>query len=126
MGISESLGGMFGKDGGGFDMDNVNALLEQFGGVDGIMRKLQDSGLGDQLSSWIGKGDNAPISADQVKNALGADGLDAVASKTGLDVDDLVGRISDKLPGAIDKMTPDGAVPDGGFNLDSLTKAFGS
>ena len=124
MGISETVGGLFGK--GGLDMDNVSALLDQFGGIDGIMKKLQDSGLGDQVSSWIGKGENAAVSPDQIKNALGSDDLGQLAAKTGLDVDELSGRISEKLPTAIDKMTPDGMVPEGGFSLDSLTKMFGS
>ena len=124
MGISETVGGLFGK--GGLDMDNVSALLDQFGGVDGIMKKLQDSGLGDQVSSWIGKGENAAVSPDQIKSALGSDDLEQLAAKTGLDVDELSGRISEKLPTAIDKLTPDGAVPEGGFSLDSLTEMFGS
>jgi uncharacterized protein YidB (DUF937 family) len=121
--MSESPGGLFGK--GGLDMDNVNALLEQFGGVDGIMSKLQESGLGDQLSSWIGSGENQAVSPDQIKDALGKADLDQLAAKTGLDVDDLAGRISTKMPDAIDQLTPDGAVPEGGLNLDSLTKMLG-
>jgi uncharacterized protein YidB (DUF937 family) len=123
MGMSDSPGGLFGK--GGLDMDNVNALLEQFGGVDGIMSKLQESGLGDQLSSWIGSGENQAVSPDQIKDALGKADLDQLAAKTGLDVDDLAGRISTKMPDAIDQLTPDGAVPEGGLNLDSLTKMLG-
>jgi uncharacterized protein YidB (DUF937 family) len=124
MGISDSLGNLFGK--GGLDMDNVNALLEQFGGIEGVMGKLQESGLGDQLSSWIGSGENQAVSPDQIKDALGAEGLDQVAAKTGLDVDDIAGRISTKMPDAINALTPDGKVPDGGFDLTALTKAFGS
>jgi uncharacterized protein YidB (DUF937 family) len=53
---------------------SVNELLDQFGGLDGIIQKLEDSGLGDQLSSWIGKGDNLPVSADQIKGALSGAG----------------------------------------------------
>ena len=123
MGISDSLGNSFGK--GGLDMNNVNALLEQFGGIEGVMGKLQESGLGDQLSSWIGSGENQAVSPDQIKDALGAEGLDQLAAKTGLDVDDIAGRISTKMPDAIDALTPDGKVPDAGFDLNSLTKAFG-
>jgi uncharacterized protein YidB (DUF937 family) len=123
MGPSDSLGNLFGK--GGLDMNNVNALLEQFGGIEGIMGKLQQSGLGDQLSSWIGSGENQAVSPEQIKDALGAEGLDQVAAKTGLDVDDIAGRISTKMPDAINALTPEGKVPDGGFDVNSLTKAFG-
>jgi uncharacterized protein YidB (DUF937 family) len=120
---SDSLGNLFGK--GGLDMDNVNALLEQFGGIEGIMGKLQESGLGDKLSSWIGSGENQAVSPDQIKDALGTQGLDQVAAKTGLDVDDLANRISTKMPDAINSLTPEGKVPDGGFDLNSLTKMLG-
>jgi uncharacterized protein YidB (DUF937 family) len=89
------------------------------------MSKLQESGLGDQLSSWIGTGENQAVSPDQIKDALGKADLDQLAAKTGLNVDDLAGRISTKMPDAIDKLTPNGAVPEGGFNLDSLTKMLG-
>jgi uncharacterized protein YidB (DUF937 family) len=123
MGLTDSLGNLFGK--GGLDTNNVNALLEQFGGIEGIMGKLQESGLGDQLSSWIGSGENQAVSPDQIKDALGAEGLDQVAAKTGLDVDDLANRISTKMPDAIDSLTPEGKVPEGGLDLNSLTKMFG-
>lgn len=123
MGVSDSIGNLFGK--GGLDMDNVNALLEQFGGIDGIMSKLQESGLGDHLNSWIGKGENQSVSPDQIKDALGKAHLDQLAQKTGLDTDELADRISTKMPDAIDKLTPNGAVPEGGFDLNSLTKMFG-
>jgi uncharacterized protein YidB (DUF937 family) len=123
MGLTDSLGNLFGK--GGLDTNNVNALLEQFGGIEGIMGKLQESGLGDQLSSWIGSGENQAVSPDQIKDALGAEGLDQVAAKTGLDVDDLASRISTKMPDAIDSLTPEGEVPEGGLDLNSLTKMFG-
>jgi uncharacterized protein YidB (DUF937 family) len=123
MGISDSIGGLFGK--GGLNIDNVSAMLDQFGGMEGIMSKLQSSGLGDQLSSWIGKGENATVSPDQIKDALGKANLDQLAGKVGLDADEVADRIATKLPDAMDKLTPDGVVPDGGFNLESLTKMFG-
>jgi uncharacterized protein YidB (DUF937 family) len=107
-------------------MDNVNALLERFGGIEGVMAKLQESGLGDQLSSWIGSGENQAVSPDQIKDALGKTDLDQLASKTGLDVDDLAGRISTKMPDAIDALTPDGKMPEGGLDLNSLTKVLDS
>jgi uncharacterized protein YidB (DUF937 family) len=123
MALSDSIGKLFGK--GGLNMDNVNALLEQFGGIDGIMSKLQESGLGDQLNSWIGNGENKAVTPDQIKEALGGADLDQVAAKTGLDVDELANRVADKMPDAINAVTPDGKVPEGGFDLDSLTKMFG-
>ena len=110
----------------GFDMDSVGGLLDQFGGLDGITKKLEDSGLDEQLSSWIGKGDNLPISADQIKGALSGGGLDEIAGKLGMDSDDLAAKISDFLPDAVDKATPDGAIPAGGFNMGAVTDMLGS
>jgi uncharacterized protein YidB (DUF937 family) len=123
MALSDSIGKLFGK--GGLNMDNVNALLEQFGGIDGVMSKLQESGLGDQLNSWIGTGENKAVTPDQIKDALGGADLDQVAEKIGLDTDEIANRVADKMPDAINALTPDGKVPDGGFDLESLTKAFG-
>ena len=54
-------------------MGALGGLVEQAGGVEGIMRKLESSGLGDKLQSWIGTGDNKAISPDEVKRALGED-----------------------------------------------------
>jgi uncharacterized protein YidB (DUF937 family) len=110
----------------GFDMNSVNGVLEQFGGLDGITEKLQESGLDDQLSSWIGKGDNLPVSADQIKGALSKSGLDEIAGKLGVDSDELAGKISEFLPDAVDKATPDGTVPAGGFNMGTVTNLLGS
>jgi uncharacterized protein YidB (DUF937 family) len=109
----------------GLDMNSVNDLLDQFGGLDGITKKIRDSGLDDQLSSWIGKGDNLPVSADQIKGALSGSGLGEVAGKLGIDSDDLAGKISEFLPDAVDKLTPDGTVPEGGFDMGDLSKVLG-
>jgi uncharacterized protein YidB (DUF937 family) len=110
----------------GLDMDSVGGLFEQFGGLDGITQKLQESGLDDQLSSWIGKGDNLSISADQIKGALSGGGLDEIAGKLGIDSDELADKISEFLPDAVDKATPDGTVPAGGFDMGAVTDMLGS
>jgi uncharacterized protein YidB (DUF937 family) len=88
------------------------------GGVGGLISKLKDSGLQQQLSSWIGKGDNQPISAEQVTNAFGRDTMANIAQQAHVSPDQAASDIAKALPEVIDKATPDGTLPD-------LSKATG-
>jgi uncharacterized protein YidB (DUF937 family) len=97
----------------------VSSLLGsdgQFGGLQGLMLKFQQGGLGDVVSSWVGKGENLPISAEQLSGVLGNDTLKGLASQLGLNADDLAGQLSSVLPGMVDKLTPDGQVPSSGLS----------
>ena len=84
------------------------------GGLGGLMEKFQQAGLGDVLGSWIGSGENRPISGDQISQALGPDTISDLASKFGLN-GDAAGQLSQILPGLIDKLTPHGQAPSGGL-----------
>ena len=84
------------------------------GGLGGLMEKFQQAGLGDVLGSWIGSGENRPISGDQISQALGPDTISDLASKFGLN-GDTAGQLSQILPGLIDKLTPHGQAPSGGL-----------
>jgi uncharacterized protein YidB (DUF937 family) len=76
------------------------------------------------VKSWIGKGENKAISADQVKASLGKDDIVAVASKLGISEEEAAGKIAKVLPGIIDKLTPDGLVPDPSAIANKLTGLF--
>lgn len=89
----------------------VNNLLEQQGGVQGLISKFQQQGLGETVNSWISTGPNKPISPDEVHRALGPDLLQQLSAKSGLSVQDLAQKLSQILPQAVDTMTPDGRVP---------------
>ena len=98
-------------------MQAASALLGsdgQFGGLQGLIGKFQQAGLSDVVSSWVGKGENLPISAGQLSSVLGSDALQDMASKFGVDGNDLAGQLSSVLPGLVDKLTPDGQVPAAG------------
>jgi uncharacterized protein YidB (DUF937 family) len=82
------------------------------GGVSELIGKLKDSGLQQQLNSWIGKGDNQPVSAEQVTNALGQDTVANVAAQTGVSTEEAASSLAKALPEVIDKATPDGRLPD--------------
>ena len=87
----------------------------ELGGLNGLVEKFNQAGLGDVMSSWIGKGENQAISADQLSNVLGNETLSKAASQIGLDPSQLSGQLSAMLPGLIDKLTPHGTAPAGGF-----------
>jgi uncharacterized protein YidB (DUF937 family) len=89
----------------------VNHLIERHGGVTGIVNELKQKGLGDTVKSWIATGPNQPVSADQLHQALGAGAIAELASKVGISSQDLLARLAQALPTAIDKLTPGGALP---------------
>ena len=85
------------------------------GGLGGLMAKFQQAGLGDAASSWVGHGENTPVSGDQLTNVLGADTMAGLAEKLGVSQGDAAGQLSSILPGLIDKLTPHGEAPAGGL-----------
>ena len=89
----------------------VNGILEKHGGLQGVVGEFEKNGLGATVSSWVGTGPNQSISPDEVHRALGPDLLRQLSEKSGLSVQDLAQKLSQILPQAVDKMTPDGAVP---------------
>lgn len=90
------------------------------GGIAGLLGSLQSSGLGDIVESWLGSGDNKAINPDQIKSALGSDTLSQFARKAGIDSENDASTIlAGLLPGVVDKLSPDGKLPDAG-GLDDL------
>jgi len=89
----------------------VTNIIEQHGGVQGVVSQFEKSGLGATVSSWVGTGPNQPISPDDVHKALGPDLLQQLSQKSGLSVQDLAQRLSQVLPQAVDKLTPEGQLP---------------
>ena len=125
MGLLDGLlGSVLGKVMGGGQqgnalMDMAMGLLNnpQSGGLSGLLEKFKASGLGDQAASWVGTGENAPVSGDQIHNALGGDFINQIASKLGVDASQASGGLAQLLPTLIDKLTPNGAVPADGDQL---------
>jgi uncharacterized protein YidB (DUF937 family) len=93
-------------------MGTVDSLLDKVGGLDGLVGKLESSGLGAKAKSWVGVGPNESIGADDVKRALGAE-LEQVAQKLGISKDDAADEVAQKLPDTVDKATPNGSLPGG-------------
>jgi uncharacterized protein YidB (DUF937 family) len=103
--------GVLGGIVGGAMASVVNGILEQHGGVQGMVNQFEKNGLGATVRSWVGTGDNAPISPDEVHRAIGPDLLQQLAAKSGMSVPELTQKLAEVLPQAVDRMTPGGAIP---------------
>ena len=91
-------------------MGILGSLLTQSGGLQGLANKFSQSGHGGVFSSWVGTGENLPISADQIQKVLGSEQVNALAAKIGVDSTQVSHFLAEYLPKAVDKMTPDGKV----------------
>jgi len=89
----------------------VNGVLEKHGGLQGVVNEFERNGLGPTVKSWVSTGPNQPISPEEVQRALGPDLLQQLSQKSGVSVQDLSRKLAKVLPQAVDKMTPDGAIP---------------
>ncbi len=106
--------------GAGGEQANLGGIMEVLsgldaGGVNGLLQSFQQNGLGDIISSWVGTGQNLPISPEQIREGLGSDLLTSLAEKSGLPAEELSSQIAGYLPDFIDTITPDGTVPEGGL-----------
>ena len=81
------------------------------GGLSAIVAKLEQAGLGEQVKSWIGNGQNLPISADQLRQVLGNDTVRQLAAKYNIPVDQLAAVLAHQLPVAVDHASPQGKLP---------------
>ena len=81
------------------------------GGLSAIVAKLEQAGLGDQVKSWIGNGQNIPITAEQLQQVLGSDTVKALAARFNIPVDQLAKVLAQQLPAAVDHASPDGKLP---------------
>ena len=106
------------KNGGNPLLTGVLGMLQNHeGGLGGLVEKFKEKGLGDIAASWIGTGENLPITAEQLKGVLGNETLGQMASQLGVSGDQLSAQLSGLLPQIIDKLTPNGQVAGGGFDL---------
>ncbi|MFM9915036.1 MAG: YidB family protein [Rhizobacter sp.] len=90
------------------------------GGLGDLLARFQQAGLGEAASSWVGTGQNVPVSPDQVEGALGSDLVAQIARQIGLPHGETAGHLSELLPQVVDRMTPGGQLPEGGVNADEL------
>ena len=101
-------------------LNKVLPLLTSEGALDGIVAKLNQSGFGSIVSSWIGNDENQPISAEQLRDALGDEHLDQLSDRAGVPKNQLLSTLSENLPTLIDQLTPTTTMPEGGFASAAL------
>ena len=128
MGLLDSIAGVVMGKLGGTEGGMAQIALDMFnqhGGLNGVLEKLKTNGLGDQVASWVGTGENQAVSADQITSALGSSQIAELAAKSGISPDVLSGQLAQHLPDVINKLTPHGEVPaDSGSVLTSVLGMF--
>ena len=85
------------------------------GGLGGLVEAFHAKGLGDVVASWIGTGQNLPVSAEQIQTVLGSDLVRQLAARAGLPPESVSAVLAQILPQAVDRLTPEGTVPAGGL-----------
>jgi uncharacterized protein YidB (DUF937 family) len=92
-------------------------LLQQHGGLQGMLGKFQQAGYGEQAQSWIGTGQNMPIDAGALSQIFGQGELSQIAQQLGIPHEQVAGQLAQELPNVVDRMTPDGQIPAGHNDL---------
>jgi uncharacterized protein YidB (DUF937 family) len=82
------------------------------GGLSKVVSQFSNAGLGDAADSWVGTGENKPITADHVKTALSEEQIAQVAQRLGVSNDEAAAALAEALPEAVNQLTPAGQVPD--------------
>lgn len=129
MSFLDNLLGKAGLGSGTDALGGLQELIQQQGGVQGLSQKLGASGLGDVAKSWIEKGQNLPISAEQIEGVIGSGQVGQFAQKLGVSPSQAAGMLAAALPMIVDRLTPnaDAAEADGeqGSVLDNLPGGLG-
>ncbi len=88
----------------------LGGLLAQSGGLQGLANKFSQSGQGNAFQSWVGMGENHPVSNDQIQNVLGSEQVNAIATRMGVDPAIVSTFLAEYLPKIVDKLTPAGKI----------------
>ncbi len=131
MGLLDNLAGSLFGGNAGASTPLVKSVIDmmgsnQGGGLNGLIQAFQQNGLGHLVDSWVGTGQNLPVSPGQVQQALGPK-VQERAQQHGMSTDAVSQALSQFLPGLIDHLTPNGQVPQGGVGagLSALRSKLG-
>lgn len=100
-------------------------LIGQTGGLQGLLSKLQEGGLSEQVQSWMSQGPNLPADPSAITAAIGPDQLKAAAENAGMSAQEFAGGLSEALPGIVNKLSPTGELPGVGSVGEALGKIPG-
>jgi uncharacterized protein YidB (DUF937 family) len=125
MGLFDSILGAVSGESGGSGQANpligiVGGLLAQSGGLEGLANRFAQTGQGSAFQSWVGMGENQPISSNQVQNVLGSEQVNAIATRMGVDPAMASTFLAEYLPKIVDKLTPAGKIDAGADHQQGL------
>jgi uncharacterized protein YidB (DUF937 family) len=109
------LGGLLGQMLGGGAGSHAG-----LGGLGGLLQQLEQAGLGAHAQSWVGAGQNRPISPDAIGKVFGQDGIADIARRAGLSQEQASAGLAHLLPAVVDHVTPSGQLPTGAELDESL------
>lgn len=131
MGLFDTLTGMAGNLLGDSDDPKaamlrsvLGAVQHHEGGLPGMLEQLRAGGLGEAVSSWIGSGQNLPVSSEQISSILGSGQVAALAGKIGIAPETLNAHLSEILPQVVDRLTPNGQAGAGSFDPAAIAGAL--
>lgn len=111
-GLGGLLGGLGQMAGGGAGMGGAGGG-GGLGGLGGLLEQFSRAGLGEAANSWVSTGPNMPVSGDQISQVLGGDMIGNLARQLGMDPNAVAGQLGQMLPEVVDKLTPNGQLPQG-------------
>lgn len=120
MGLMDSILSELGNgNSGGADLGSLaKTLLASQGGdnsmLDTVVNTMKEKGMGDEVSSWIGNGENASVTSSQLNKVLDSDMMDSISEKTGIPKEQISSTLATLLPVLVNKLTPEGKAGDGG------------
>ena len=117
---NQALGSLLGGNSSPLASGLLQMIQNQPGGLQGLVQSFHEKGLGAVASSWVGTGQNMPVSADQIHQVLGSDQVKALAAKAGVSPDMAGGAIAALLPSIVDKLTPNGQMPEHNNVMDMV------
>lgn len=115
MSLLDLAGQFLGEPEGGSRTQLLNGVIgmiqNQPGGIQGLLGRFQECGMGEHVASWVGQGENLPIVGDQIRQAFGSEQLEALAQQAGIPAEHASSGLAALLPDLINHLTPNGQVP---------------
>lgn len=101
------------------------AVINQSGGLEGLIEKFQQGGFGNLIASWVSRAGNLPVNADQITQVLGRDQVQQIADQAGTDTQTAATGLAQILPGLVDQLTPNGESVSGDALQQGLQSLLG-
>ncbi|TLV23982.1 DUF937 domain-containing protein [Klebsiella indica] len=109
MGLFDLIGGMSGGQAGKAEqLQAIMAWIEQQGGIQGILEKFRNGGLGEIVESWLSQQSNMPVNSEQIASVFGSPALQELGAKLGIDSQTASALIAEYLPKIVDGLSPQG------------------